>query len=572
MKLKRGTLFILTLLVTGALLGLLTIQMVLLMQTATLKSQAFDQNVVGFQNEVVLKLEELETLHTVLRTSVGLDDEGTYSQTTMHVEDPARPGHKVKTILKDERHFDSSVEIDSNNVILHLRKTERVRLDEAKKKSGKAVGAYMDTTLGPGMHSIPIDQVGKGKFVTVLLTVGETPHYISLDKRSPGRLIIDQSMDKYRRRLIDKVLNQYMVFEPIAITERLDFADLDSIVAVLRKKYHLPETMTYGIQAVNEDSIIYSNRSEYNSKLLRSEYATPLFPNDLIMKPNNLLVYFPNRGLVLMKQLGISSFVALLFIALLLISFIILIRTLMSQKKFAQSMVDFINNMTHEFKTPISTITLASEAIRKNQVLDDHDRLLKYGGMIHDESVRMRKQVEIILNMADLEKGEVELNFESIDLHELIEQAVDHFRLAVEKRRGNLLLQLDSTQNKSIRADKIHLMNVLNNLLDNAVKYTTGAPQIEVSTKDNENNIMVDISDNGMGIRSDDVKRIFDKYYRVSTGNVHDVKGFGLGLAYVKHIVDAHQGRIEVQSEYGSGSVFRLVLPASLSNSSQEHN
>lgn len=560
MKLKRGTILLITLLVTGAILGLLAIQMALLSQTAKLKSQAFDQNVYGFQKDIVFRLEELETLDTVLRTSVGLDDEGTFSQTTMHVEDPSKPGHKIKTILKDIRHFETTVQIDSNNVILHLRKTERVRLDEAKSKSGKPSGAYMDTTLGPGMHSIPIDQVGRGKNVSVLLTVGETPHYISLDKSSPGRLVIDQSMDKYRRRLIDRVLNQYMVFKPIPITERLDFALLDSIVEVSGKKYWMPERLIYGIHSVEKDSIIYSNIPGFNNRLLHSEYNTPLFPNDLSIKPNNLVVYFPDRGLVLMKQLGISTFVALLFLALLLISFIILIRTLISQKKFAQSMIDFINNMTHEFKTPISTITLASEAIRKAQILQDQRRLVKYGNMIHDESVRMRKQVENILNMADLEKGEVELSFEPTDVHELIEQATEHFRLSVEKRKGIIRLDLKANPHQ-IRADKIHLMNVLNNLLDNSVKYTESAPEIEIRSLNVDGMIKIEFQDNGIGMKPEDQKRIFDKYYRVSTGNVHDVKGFGLGLAYVKHIVEAHSGSIDVESEPANGSSFVIRLP-----------
>jgi two-component system phosphate regulon sensor histidine kinase PhoR len=264
----------------------------------------------------------------------------------------------------------------------------------------------------------------------------------------------------------------------------------------------------------------------------------------------------------LFKQLGLSAFSTLFFIAVIVFCFIYVIRAIFAQRRISRVLVNFINNMTHEFKTPISTIFLASEALTKPAVLKEKSRLKRYGKIIQDESSRMRDQVEKILEMAALEEGDFEFNITSVDVHELIREAVDGFSLAVEKRNGILSVELGAGSHL-IEGDAVHVRDVIHNLLDNAMKYTRENPEIVISTTNDADWIQLAIQDNGIGLRPEEQKRVFDKYYRVPTGNVHDVKGFGLGLNYVKLIVEGHKGTVSVKSEPGRGSVFTITLPLS---------
>ena len=222
---------------------------------------------------------------------------------------------------------------------------------------------------------------------------------------------------------------------------------------------------------------------------------------------------------------------------------------------------DFINNMTHEFKTPIATISLASDSILSPAILENKDKVTRFINIIKQENKRMLSQVEKVLQMAQIEKENVELKFNAVNLHETIEDAVINAELKIQAKGGTIQTSLLS-QNPIIEADQIHISSIINNLLDNAEKYTPEHPEIIISTRDVKGGIEFDVSDNGIGMTKDALKLIFEKFYRVHTGNVHDVKGFGLGLSYVKAMVDAHQGKIYVKSELGKGSIFTIYLPS----------
>jgi two-component system phosphate regulon sensor histidine kinase PhoR len=223
-------------------------------------------------------------------------------------------------------------------------------------------------------------------------------------------------------------------------------------------------------------------------------------------------------------------------------------------------MVDFINNMTHEFKTPISTVALACEAMSRPDVLEQHDTLLRYNRMIRDENTRMHKQVEKILQMAQLERGEYELNIQPVDVHALITQVSDNASLQLEQCQGKLELDL-AAQEQQVAADKVHLTNVIQNLLDNAIKYSPERPAVTIKTRNQGPMLVVRISDQGIGIAEHDHKRVFEKYFRCHTGNRHDVKGFGLGLSYVKLMVEAHGGVVEISSQSGAGTSVDVFWP-----------
>jgi two-component system, OmpR family, phosphate regulon sensor histidine kinase PhoR len=222
---------------------------------------------------------------------------------------------------------------------------------------------------------------------------------------------------------------------------------------------------------------------------------------------------------------------------------------------------DFVNNMTHEFKTPISTISVASEMLMKPAVSEFPDKIQKYANIIYDENLRLRNQVEQVLQISILDKNELIIQPVDIDIHPIIENSVDIFNMIVREKEGEIVSELNATQSV-IYADELHFINVITNMLDNAIKYTDTKPRIKISTFNKDNGITIRVEDNGIGIDSASQKHIYKKFFRVHTGDVHNVKGFGLGLFYVKSVMDMHQGTIElVKSELTRGSIFELHFP-----------
>jgi two-component system phosphate regulon sensor histidine kinase PhoR len=234
---------------------------------------------------------------------------------------------------------------------------------------------------------------------------------------------------------------------------------------------------------------------------------------------------------------------------------------IMKQKRLSEIQKDFINNMTHEFKTPISTIAVSTEVLKNPDIIHHPERLLNYTTIIEKENLRLKQQVDRVLQMARLDKEDIGLKKELIDVHEIIRDAIKNTSGALLEKSGSISCDLNATRS-TIQADKLHLTNVLYNLIDNAIKYCKSSPHIVIQTRDDKKNILIEIQDNGIGISKDDQKRVFQKFYRVHTGNVHDVKGFGIGLNYVKSIVLAHLGKIHLHSELEKGSTFKIILPA----------
>lgn len=275
-----------------------------------------------------------------------------------------------------------------------------------------------------------------------------------------------------------------------------------------------------------------------------------------------LFVVVPNIKSLVLKSLLWQIIVSVLFTIIILAAFTLTVRTMLRQKKLADIKNDFINNMTHEFKTPIATISLAVDAMRNDKVIQDRNKLVYFSDIIKEENRRMNRQVETILKASQLDKQEVDLNLKPIHVHDVIREVVDNFTLQLEDKKGKVELDLEA-QSDLIEADEVHFSNLVNNLVDNAVKYSkeNTPPLIRLSTKSNGRHFTMKIEDNGIGMNRDTVKRIFEKFYRAHTGNVHNVKGFGLGLSYVKTMVEAHDGDIKAESTLGKGSTFTIDLP-----------
>ena len=270
-------------------------------------------------------------------------------------------------------------------------------------------------------------------------------------------------------------------------------------------------------------------------------------------------VRFPQIEANLISQMGIWGFSSVVMLVVIFF-FVYTLFVILKQRRLSEVQNDFINNMTHEFKTPLATIAISSEVLKDPSIAKNPERLLNYATIIENESQRLKQQVERVLQMAQTEKADVGLKKEQQDIHELIKEAVDNHKVALSSKRGEVGLALNAT-NSHILADKLHFTNVIGNLLDNAIKYCEKEPRISITTSNSEASIQIEISDNGIGISPENQKKIFARFYRVPTGNRHDVKGFGLGLNYVKLIVEAHKGKISVQSKPGNGSIFTIVLP-----------
>jgi signal transduction histidine kinase len=335
---------------------------------------------------------------------------------------------------------------------------------------------------------------------------------------------------------------------------------LDSVVRKELKKNGINTSFGFGILHPKNDSVLFSSSKEITAELKNSLYKTPLFSNDFFKNTDTLSLYFPSKNNFLFGQMAFVLILSVGLILLILLSFAYILSSIFKQKKISEMKTDFINNMTHEFKTPVSTILLASEALKDPDALLDKARLTRLAGIIYEENNRMGKQVERVLQIAALEREDFKLQpFES-NLHALIQKVTDSIYLQVESKKGTIVCMLEAKR-FHLAVDELHFSNVLYNLLDNAIKYSNGPPAVTVRTADVPNGFLLAVDDKGIGIRPDQEKYIFEKFYRVPTGNLHNVKGFGLGLSYVKKIVTMLNGSIKVKSEPGAGSSFEIILP-----------
>ena len=302
-----------------------------------------------------------------------------------------------------------------------------------------------------------------------------------------------------------------------------------------------------------------------------SRFKKELAGNNKTAPKEVLSLVFQNLAAYELQNIWVMLIASALFTLVMLWIFYYTLSSIVKQKKLADIRSDFISNMTHEFKTPISTISLACEALNDPEVEKTEEKVFNYIGIIHDENKRLSLLVENVLQTALIEKDGLKLKLEELNINQLINKVVNNMGLMVEKKGGELLMDLKA-DHEAVLADRVHLTNVIFNLIDNALKYTIENPLIVISTRNQNNGLVISVSDNGVGISKENRERIFEKFYRVPTGNVHDVKGFGLGLSYVKAITDMHHGEIHIESEVGKGSTFEIFLPQDNLFSPEENN
>ncbi|MFO7852080.1 MAG: sensor histidine kinase [Bacteroidota bacterium] len=389
------------------------------------------------------------------------------------------------------------------------------------------------------------------------------PEY-SIETKGEAPLNVDQ--DRFRiwlmqkssdlRRMGDKMISELYAWE---LNSR---ADKNEILSVL-----YAELANSGINTPFEFAIIENNRiidgvyetaSPYD--LISSNYTVNLFTDRLLSRDTRISVVFPDRKNYILSSMAYLLGGSMLFSLVILITFALSIFFIIRQKKISEMKSDFINNMTHEFKTPIATISLAADTIGNPKIISDENRVKHFISMIKKENTRMNKQVENILQISSLDRSDMEFSFSEIDMHSVIKRAVETIEIQVEGRNGNIFFY-EGANDPVVYGDREHLTNLIYNLLDNANKYSVKEPEITLSTSNRKGYFVLTVADKGVGMTRSVQSKIFERFYRQSSGNIHNVKGFGLGLSYVKAIIDAHNGDINVYSESGKGTTFEVFLP-----------
>lgn len=406
-------------------------------------------------------------------------------------------------------------------------------------------------TLARSLFDSTVSSINTKRNLSISNIAGSTSNLsASLDLGLDGKVI---NKTVFVENIVDKLIRV-----ELPIQERITQPLLDSIIRreLLRKGIEA----RFEFKVTNEkDSAIYkTTRYKANPKGL--VLKDKLFPNDFFARRYFLTIYFPNQKTYILSSLGLMTLSTFLLTMLIIMSFSVTLLIIFRQKRISEIKSDFVNNMTHELKTPISTISLAAQMLNDKSIPVERKNLSYLGGVIADESKRLGLQVEKVLQMAIFEKTRLKLKLKEFDVHEVIKKVVANFSLQLESQNGMLVTELGAN-NPIVVADEVHVTNVINNLLDNALKYKSGNPEIIIFTKNATGGIVIAFKDNGVGISRENVRKIFDQFYRVPTGNVHNVKGFGLGLSYVKKIVEAHGGRIWVDSTLGIGSTFSVFLP-----------
>ncbi len=429
---------------------------------------------------------------------------------------------------------------------------------------------YDSPEISQGYYDYPDQDPGIGTRIDVIsgdsaLDIQENSLYQDPSTGSPVKTA-SQSVEREqassliltnKKVYIEKLVNQILQNEA-RIEERVGYSSLDSLI---RQEFD-EKGITLPFEfAVRTGNVRYTLRSAgFNPMVKIQKYRATLFPHDVRTSPNFLVVYFPTRENYLFRSVGTMAGASLTLAMIILVISSVAIYVIFRQKRLSEIKNDFVNNMTHELKTPISTISLASQMLADPNLSNDAKNLGHISSLILEESKRLGNQVERVLQISILEEGKMSLRIQPINFDNLVRLAADKVALQVRSRNGSIHLDLNSGTTP-VEVDETHLTNVVFNLIDNAMKYCHKDPEITISTRSTSRSIQVRISDNGIGISKEYIGKIFEKFFRVPTGNIHDVKGFGIGLSYVKKVIEQHHGSISVTSETDSGTTFTLIIP-----------
>jgi len=512
---KQKSLKIIITLITIAVLGLIGIQFYWIKLALKLEEEKFNKNVGNALSDLVKTIEDKETANVLIREISPVDSNG------------------ILFLNKNKKkHFAYSTNFNSN-------KSNEIIIGNNPSDINIEVNAKTDSNISK------MQVLQKFRTQNNDSTVKET-------------IIWKSDLDTLihrKTKIIENVFDELVQSEKNNnILKRIDEFEIDSLLNNELNKYGINSGFSYAI--VNNDSLLYAKNSFSKNDLIKSNYKVKLFPGDFVKSNNFLVVDFKNREAFLFKSIWWVLSISIILTSLIIILFYFTIKMLIKQKKITEIKNDLFGNITHEFKTPISTISLAADVIGEESGIDSK----RYSGIIKNESQRLTSMVENILQVAELDSGEFRLNKTKVNIHDLIKDITAKFDLTINKNNGKFVLEFKA-ENPFLLIDKTQMTNVFSNLIDNAIKYNDNKPEIKFTTMDNNNLFEIVVEDNGIGIDKKNHDKIFDTFFRVSTGNVHDVKGNGIGLSMVKKIINAHLGKIDLQSEKNSGTKFIINLP-----------
>ncbi len=540
-----------------ALLGLIFLQSYWILHDFEIKSQQFDRSVMLALNDIVDKVEESENMRIVVNNFITTED----SVSNQPILDdslrnllgaivnvpPAPPTATASPSNPETNQSDlSRIEEEINSRIYDFRQRARTR-----KPTEEGMVFNIDSSV-----DIRIERDIEQKEVYAVRINQSNQMLDSIEQLTRQRM---QSRLKRLNTMMQKLTFQ-IVDPSLNIFDRVSRHSLDSIIHAELVNRDLSLDFSYGVFNEKTKDWTYLSKNADSVMLKYSDYNLALFPNDVFKRNEVLSLSFRDKLNYLLDGIWVVLISSLAFTVIIIWGFTYTLKVVIRQKKLADIKNDFINNMTHEFKTPIATISLANESIRDPRIHQSPDKLEFYTGIIRDENQRMLRQVETVLQMAQLDKGELKFRKEICNAVSIVEDAVSSMTLTIEQRGGRIKTENDSKL-AEVFGDPTHLLNVFINILDNANKYSPDSPEINIRIYNEEKSLAVEIADRGVGMTKDVLKYIFDNFYRATSGNIHDVKGFGLGLSYVKVILDEHGGDIQVQSEPGKGSSFTIKLP-----------
>lgn len=508
-----------TLIVLMALVlsGLILIQTRLIKSASDIREEQFDQLVTNALKQVVRQLEAYEQREARIYAERGIIP-GTNDQSKDFKLFPRNQSGQAS--IHFEYNFSGGGIIESYQQELHLGLTDTVASSD---NTTKQFRSFLDR-----LHQMNED----------------------MERLREEQYIKNMTLTNYK-----------IMLEERGLRERIDSVFLEQALKNALAESGIDLDYNYAVRSAHEgqDKFVFGS-PDYNPGR-KNKYNTLLFPLDYDgQKPNYLYVYFPNRTRYLLRTTGLTIIPTIILTGFLIAIFAYAIMVILRQKKLSMIKNDFINNMTHELKTPISTISLASQMLQDGSISNTPRTIEHVSKVINDESKRLGFQVEKVLQMAVFNEGRLKLKFKEFEVNNTVKNVVNNFELRVKNKNGDLKTDIDDMA-ATVKGDEVHITNVIFNLLDNAVKYSNGTPMIKVSTENKNDFVKISVEDKGIGIPKEHQGQIFDRFYRVPTGNVHNVKGFGLGLSYVKKIVDMHNGKIKVESAVNKGTKFSILLP-----------
>lgn len=542
---NKKIIILIIILISFALIGLVGVQLYWIKNAIAVKEAIFDRSVNEALTNVVYKLEKLEMVNRIKnRINAGSTNITLYT-----------------TIDSINNMFTKEMESMAND--FNIQKASYINYT-----SKKVTIEYTETIPGKGIKHIDSSVVAvsnKDSIKKNEVRPVSVPEYYFPSNHFDS---ISDKIDKFLKKsfLVSDVFEEMFNYKyKQSVEDRADPAKLDSLIKAELTNKGIYTEYEYGIFSPVKNQMVIEKTGKYHNELIEKSLAFNIFPSDLFRAPEYLLIYFPKKETYLFTQTWLMLFIAAILIFFIVLSFVYTIRTIIRQKKLSEMKNDFINNMTHEFKTPISTISLACQALTDDDIAKSEMLYKNYLHVIGDENKRLGVMAEKILQTAVLEKGQIKLKKEPVDIHFVINEVIKNIKLQVETKEGMIVTELNASPS-IINADKVHITNVIYNLVDNANKYTPENPLITLATEGNDSGVYFSVEDNGIGISHANLKKIFDKLYRVPSGNIHNVKGFGIGLSYVKTIVEMHNGNVDVESELKKGSKFTIYLPFGESN------